>query len=169
MPIMKYRCVVSNSSPLMNLAIIGQLDLIKALFGRVFVPQEVWHELTVAGKGKPGSEVIRQAEWIERKELRDNTLYPLLRKDLDDGEAAAIALAVEQRADLILLDETDARNVADLYSIPKTGVIGIVTRAKKHHLIQETKPLFEALKIQANFWIQPQLYETIMQEMGELS
>lgn len=153
----------------MNLAIIGQLDLVKSLFGKVFVPQEVWHELTVAGKGKPGSTVIRQAEWIEHVELRDKTLYPLLRKDLDDGEAAAIALAVEKHADLILLDETDARNVADLYSIPKTGVIGIITRAKHHHLIQEVKPLFDALKIQANFWIQPQLYGTILKQMGELS
>lgn len=169
MPLTTYKCVISNSSPLMNLAIIGQLDLIKALFGKVFVPQEVWNELTVAGKGKPGSSVIRQAAWIERKELGDNTLYPLLRKDLDDGEAAAIALAIEQQADLILLDETDARNVADLYHLPKTGVIGIVTRAKHHHLIQEVKPLFDALKIQANFWIQPRLYETILKHMGELT
>jgi predicted nucleic acid-binding protein len=152
----------------MNLAIIGQLDLIKALFGRVFVPQEVWHELTVAGRGKPGSTVLQQAEWIERMKLGDKMLYPLLRKDLDDGEAAAIALAIEQHADLILLDETDARNVADLYSLPKTGVIGIVTRAKNHHLVQEVKPLFDALKIQANFWIQPFLYETILKQMGEL-
>lgn len=53
--------------------------------------------------------LIQQAEWIERVELGDKTLYPLLRKDLDDGEAAAIALAIERHADLILLDETDAR------------------------------------------------------------
>jgi predicted nucleic acid-binding protein len=153
----------------MNLAIIGQLDLVKRLFGKVYVPQEVWYELTVAGRGKPGSTQIRQAEWIERMPLGNTTLYPLLRKDLDDGEAAAIALAVEHHADLILLDETDARNMADLYEIPKTGVIGIVTRAKHHHLIQEVKPLFDALKTQANFWIQPQLYETIMKEIGERS
>lgn len=75
----------------MNLAIIGQLDLIKALFGRVFVPHEVWYELTIAGKGKPGSEAIQQAEWIERKEPGDNTLYPLLGKlmehSLEDPDA----------------------------------------------------------------------------------
>jgi len=164
---MKYKCVISNSSPLMNLAIIGQLDLVKTLFGRVLVPQEVWHELTVAGKGKPGSTLIRQAEWIERVELEHHTLYPLLRKDLDDGEAAAIALAVEKQADLILLDETDARNVAELYRIPKTGVIGILTRAKQHHLIQEVKPLVDALKTQANFWIQPRLYDAILKKEGE--
>lgn len=169
MPLTNYKCVISNSSPLMNLAIIGQLDLIKTLFGRILVPQEVWHELTVSGKGKPGSDEIQQAEWIERQEIGNNTLYPLLRKDLDDGEAAAIALAIEKRADLILLDETDARNVADLYSLPKTGIIGIVTRAKNYHLIQEVTPLFDALKTRANFWIQPRLYETILKQMGEFS
>lgn len=57
MPLMNYNSVISNSSPLMNLAIIGHLDLVKALFGRVLVPEEVWHELTIAGKGKPGSTI----------------------------------------------------------------------------------------------------------------
>jgi predicted nucleic acid-binding protein len=62
----------------MNLAIIGQLDLIKTLFDRVLVPQEVWNELTVAGKGKPGSEMIRQAEWLDRQELGNNTFRTYL-------------------------------------------------------------------------------------------
>jgi len=75
---------------------------------------------------------------------------------------------IEQQADLILLDETDARNVADLYNLSKTGVIGIVTRAKRHHLIREVTPLFNALKTQANFWIQPRLYEAILKHMKEL-
>ena len=111
---MPYKCVISNSSPLMNLAIIGQLDLVQKLFSTITVPQEVWNELTVAGKGKPGSMVITQADWIHRVPLGNRTLYTLLNKDLDDGEAAAIALAVEKHADLMLLDETDARNVADI-------------------------------------------------------
>lgn len=95
----------------MNLAIIGQLELVHALFGTITVPKEVWNELTVAGQGKPGAATIKQADWIECVALENKTLYTLLNKDLDDGEAAAIALAVEKRANLILLDENDARNV----------------------------------------------------------
>lgn len=160
-------CVISNSSPLMNLAIIGQLELVQKLFGRITVPQEVWHELTIAGKGKPGSAVLARANWINFEELKERTLYTLLKKDLDDGEAAAIALAVEKHADLILLDESDARNVADVYGIPKIGIIGILTRAKKIGLIQHVHPLLDALKLQANFWIQRHLYEAILKDAGE--
>jgi predicted nucleic acid-binding protein len=55
----------------------------------------------------------------------------LLKRDLDDGEAAVIALALERGADLVLIDESDGRRIADLYGLPKTGVLGLLLRAEK--------------------------------------
>jgi len=86
---------------------------------------------------------------------------------LDVGESAAIALAIEKKANLLLLDETDARNIAEFYNLTKTGVIGILMRAKKKNLIKEIRPMLEKLKIQAHFWIKPDLYESILSVMGE--
>ena len=114
----------------MNLAIIGQLPLVAQLFGTIFLPEEVWRELTLDGKGKPGCEAIEASPWIKVVKVENRALVRLLSKDLDRGEAAAISLALETRTDLILLDETDARDMAEIYQLKKTGVLGILIKAK---------------------------------------
>ena len=57
--------VVADSSPLIALARIGQLNLLATLFRRILIPAEVHHEVTVAGMGLPGAEQVRSAAWIE--------------------------------------------------------------------------------------------------------
>jgi len=76
-------------------------------------------------------------------------------------------LAIERKANLLLLDETDARNLAEFYGIPKTGVIGVLMRAKKKKLVKEIRPILEELRTHAHFWIKPDLYYAILSEMGE--
>jgi predicted nucleic acid-binding protein len=159
--------VVSNSSPIMNLAIIGQLHLIQELFGEIIIPKEVWAELIIEGKGKSGTNEIEKAKWIKVVKVKNDSLVKTLTKDLDVGESAAIALAIERKANLLLLDETDARNLAEFYNLTKTGVLGILMRAKKKGLIKNIKPMLEKLRIQAHFWIKPDLYDAILSEMGE--
>jgi hypothetical protein len=159
--------VISDSSPIMSLAIIGQLRLIQELFGKIIIPKEVWDELIIEGKGKPGTNEIEKAKWIKVAKVKNDSLFKTLSKDLDVGESAAIALAIERKANLLLLDETDARNLAEFYGLPKTGVIGVLMRAKKKNLIKEIKPILEELRTQAHFWIKPDLYYAILSEMGE--
>ena len=151
----------------MNLAIIGQLHLIQELFGEIIIPKEVWAELIIEGKGKSGTNEIEKAKWIKVVKVKNDSLVKMLTKDLDIGESAAIALAIERKANLLLLDETDARNLAEFYNLTKTGVLGILMRAKKRRLIKQIKPMLEKLKIQAHFWIKPDLYDAILSEMGE--
>ena len=151
----------------MNLAIIGQLHLIQELFGEIIIPKEVWAELIIEGKGKPGTNEIEKAKWIKVVKVKNDSLVKTLTKDLDVGESAAIALAIEKKANLLLLDETDARNLAEFYNLTKTGVLGILMRAKKRSLIKQIKPTLEKLRIQAHFWIKPDLYDAILSEMGE--
>ena len=154
--------VVSNSSPIMNLAIIGQLHLIQELFGEIMIPKEVWSELIIEGKVKPGINEIQKAKWIKVVKVKNDSLVKTLTKDLDVGESAAIALAIEKKANLLLLDETDARNLAEFYHLTKTGVIGILMRAKKKSLIKEIKPMLDKLRTQAHFWIKQDLYDAIL-------
>lgn len=151
----------------MNLAIIGQLHLIQELFGEIIIPKEVRAELIIEGKGKPGTNEIEKAKWIKVAKVKNDSLVKMLTKDLDVGESAAIALAIERKANLLLLDETDARNLAEFYNLTKTGVIGILIRAKKRSLIKEIKPMLEKLRTQAHFWIKPDLCDAILTEMGE--
>jgi len=102
---------VSNTSPLINLAIIGRLDLAWAQLGSVLVPPAVVEEFRLE-EDRPGSSSLRQAieeGRIVEKEPSDDPLIRTLHQDLDLGESEAIALAVEKEAGLILLDEREGQ------------------------------------------------------------
>ncbi len=104
--------VVSNSSPLINLARIGKLTLLRELFGVLIVPDAVWQEVVVEGAGQPGADEVRSAAWIQRQAVMNTQLVQALQQDLDAGEAEAIALSLELGADLLLMDENLGRQTA---------------------------------------------------------
>jgi predicted nucleic acid-binding protein len=56
--------MISNASPLINLSRIGELDLLKKLYGEIIIPDAVWNEIAIEGTGQPGSEEVRNASWI---------------------------------------------------------------------------------------------------------
>lgn len=78
-----------------------------------------------------------------------------------------IAIAIEQEADLVLLDETDARAIADLYKLSKTGVIGLLIRAKQQGYIELLKPELDKLLHHGGFWIEESLYHKVLKSVGE--
>lgn len=122
------------------------------------------------GKGRVGAvevEKARQAGWVEIALCEDEPILRLLKRDLDEGEAEAIALAINRKADLILLDETEARSVAELYSLPKTGVIGILMRAREAGKVQSLRTELEKLREQGGFWIDEELYRQVLSAVGE--
>jgi len=151
----------------MNLAIINKLNLLEQLYQNIIVPKEVWKELVIDGKGKPGADKIQKSQWIHVNSIKNTDLFRSLKKDLDTGESAAITLAIEKRADIILLDEIEARNIADLFDLKKTGVIGIILLCKKFNIIPSIKPLLDDLRTKANFWINQNLYERVLFNAGE--
>ena len=104
--------VVGNTSPITNLAAIGQFDLLHSLYGEVSIPDAVWTELNAHGRQWPGSAEVANASWVERRAVGNQELVVAFERDLDRGEAEAIALAVEMSADLILLDEHEGRRIA---------------------------------------------------------
>ena len=63
--------VVSNTSPIINLAAIGKLDLLKKCFDKVYIPPAVYNEITVKGSGEPGDIEVRTVDWIEVVQLKD--------------------------------------------------------------------------------------------------
>lgn len=85
--------VVSNASPLINLAAVGRLDLLRRLYRRVIVPPAVWGEVVRRGAGRRGSRAVRRAPWIRVKAVRDRPLVEMLLGELDPGEAESIVLA----------------------------------------------------------------------------
>ncbi len=89
--------VVSNTSPILNLAIIGQLELIRQQFGQVQMPLAFLAELKVL-EDRPGSKKIQAAVdtgWIEVQEVSSQLSVQLLQQVLDRGESEAITLAID--------------------------------------------------------------------------
>jgi len=97
--------VVGNASPLINLARIGQLDLLRQLYGELLIPEAVWQEVVIQGIGQTGADEVASARWIKRVAIVNRALTIALQQDLDAGEAEAIVLAVERQADLLVMDE----------------------------------------------------------------
>jgi hypothetical protein len=113
--------VVSDTSPILNLAVIDRLTLIQEQFTTVTIPKGVLEELRV-GENLPGSKKIVDAldeKWLQVEEVQDFAMLRILTRELDAGEAEAIALALETGAQWVVLDESEARRIAKIFSLIK--------------------------------------------------
>jgi predicted nucleic acid-binding protein len=159
--------VVSNSSPLISLTRIGKLGLLPQLYDEVYVPEEVWHEVVIAGEGQPGVDQIKEAAWIKRVPVKNRALVRALQRDLDAGESEAIALAVETEAELLIMDERLGRDTARIFELKYTGVVGVLIEAKRKGLIEEIRPVLDEMRTKGHFRISSALYARILQDEGE--
>lgn len=132
--------IVSDASSLINLARIGELNLLRKLYGEIIVPDAVWHEVVVNGAGQPGAETIHAAVWVKRASVKNRYLVQALTQDLDAGEAEAIALALEIKAELLLMDERLGRESAHYFGLHYVGLIGALIEAKHKGLILAVGP-----------------------------
>ena len=134
----------------------------------VIVPAEVWKEVVEQGHNRPGALLVKQTDWITVKNIKNENLFQILKLDLDNGEAEAIALAKEIDADVILLDERDARKIATQLNINILGTIGILIWAKQHEKIPVLKKVLDSLIYDAGFRISDKLYKMALETVNEL-
>lgn len=116
---------------------------------------------------RPGSEAIREAissGWIRTQALSDEPLAQLLKQTLDQGEAEAIALSIELKADWTLLDEREGRKVAKSLELQVTGILGILLRAKQFGAINSLEPVIDDLINKAGFRITPELLAQVLMQ-----
>ena len=159
--------VVSNTSPIINLAAVGQLDLLRQLYGQIMIPQTVYIEIVGIGAGQPGADEVAASDWIQTRQVANRTAVTALQLELDDGEAEAIALAVEASPDLLLLDEALGRAIASRFGLRFIGLLGCLVEAKKMGLVSAVQPIVDDLIEKAGFWIGRPLYERVLQAAGE--
>jgi predicted nucleic acid-binding protein len=127
--------VVSNASPLIRLASIDRLDLLQTPFGEIIIPEAVFREVVVQGRNRSGESAIKAAAWIQVHALSSRKKADTLRRWLDAGEAESIALALERKADWLLIDELRGRRIAGNEGVRYTRVVGVLLLAKKHEVI----------------------------------
>ena len=159
--------VISDTSVINNLAAIYQLDLLQKLYGSIIIPQAVYEELTLPNSWVAGANEVQSYDWIKVRSVSNDSLLESLQQELDIGESEVIALAIELKAELILIDERRARNIAESWNLRYTGILGVLIEAKSQGVISAVKPLLNSLINEGGFWIASSLYKRVLEEVSE--
>ena len=101
---------------------------------------------------------MKTASWVRVLPVPVQPLISQLLQDLDQGEAEAIVLALDIKADYVLMDETLGRQIAVTYHLQPLGLLGVLVLAKHKGLIGAVAPLMDRLQLEANFFIDRHLY-----------
>ena len=161
---------ISDSSTLIHSAGIGRLELLKGFYDTILITPSVWKEVVEEGHGRPGALEVREAcssGWVKVMTPVNESVVRLLKRELHAGEAETIALAIEQQPDVVFLDESEARRVANLYGLQITGIIGVLMRAKSEGRIMSLQNELDKLRNEAGFWIDDKLYNRVLQYAEE--
>jgi predicted nucleic acid-binding protein len=161
------KVVVSDTSSISNLIIIGKLDILKITYAQVIIPPEVKKEILALKEfGEDVSDFLN-ASWIEMIAPDIYELQLLESYKLDQGEKEAIALARFINADLLVIDEKAGRAVAKKLGIKTTGLLGTIVAAKKLDKTISVKQVMDELIQKAGFWISKDLYREVLKLVEE--
>jgi predicted nucleic acid-binding protein len=159
--------IAINTGPLIALSACDNLDLLPRLHGPVVVAESVMAEFLRGGKlrvwGRAGA--IPRPEWLDVRSLRAPP-SSLMVEHLDAGEAATIALAVEQAIRLVAIDERRGRMVARAFGLRVTGSVGLLLRARREGLIPALRPCIEEMP-GSGIWLGDPLVANALREAGE--
>lgn len=152
--------IVSNAGPIIALARIGKLDLLKQ-FKQIYIAQEVYKEVVVKGEGKPGSDEVENSDWFIIKEVKNTLAVESLTIELEKGEAETIIVALELNADLVLMDESIGRDIAKSRGLKVIGTVGILAGAYEKGIIKDLKMVLDDLRSK-KVWISEKVYKRVL-------
>jgi len=156
--------IVSDTSPITNLLKIGRVSLLQQIFKEIIIPNGVYEELIKIPNQKSQ---IENTKWIKKQDSKNKEFINELLKILDRGESESIALAIELKADYLLIDEKKGRKIANEYGITITGLLGVLRRAKLKGYLEKVKPILDQLREETGFRIHQNLYKEILKDVGE--
>lgn len=162
--------VIADSSPLIGLARIGQLDLLHLLYAEMWVPPTVHAELKPDAQ-RPGSQKLKaalEAGWLRvaSSDQFSAETCAELRQSLDLGESEAIALAEAMNARFLLIDERKGREVATRRGLPIAGIGSVLLAAKHHGHIQNVAAELKKLQ-EAGYHLSAALIRKLLELAGE--
>ncbi len=159
--------IVSNTTPLIGLAVVGQFDLLRSMFGQITIPEAVFAEAVLFGRKEGGAkQEVTQADWIKVVTVQDQLAVEVLLDELDRGEAETIVLACELRADWVLMDEKKGRRKLSEMNLNKVGTVGLLLKGKQAGFLPEIGPCLEVLRRQG-FSLSRAVMESALRQAGE--
>jgi predicted nucleic acid-binding protein len=159
--------VVADSSPLIFLGRLGLTHILPSLYGRIVVPTSVRDEVIAEEQELPGAAALRSAEWAEfvQHDAAD-PLLALLGATLGPGERALISIATARRADLVLIDDRQARLAAERLGLQVKGTVGVLVQANARGHLPKLAPALRLL-LAAGARLSPALLEAALRAAGE--
>lgn len=156
--------VVSDTSAITNLIQVDLLHLLNLVYGKIIIPRTVYTELCEI---ESQQKTIDSVGWIEVVLATDSELIKKLEFDLDTGESEAIALAIQCKADFLIIDELIGRRIASSFGIKVVGLVGTLLKAKENGFIPTVSPVLERLNVEAGFRISPELKNYVLRLANE--
>lgn len=157
--------IVSDSSPIISFARVKKLHIIQGVYENVVIPSEVYNEIVIRGKGKPGAEEVKKATWISLQKLKNKAEVERLKERFGRGESEAIVLAEELKATL-LVDEIAVIKEARSRELKITSTHLILEKAKKMGIIKSVREELDNL-IKSGFRTTPELIRDSLYKVGE--
>jgi len=157
---------ISNTSPLLYLHLIKQLELLTQLYGKVYIPPAVESELQAGAARGVNVPQVSALPWLQVMPLASTTSIPIV-MDLGRGEAEVIALGLENPHSRLILDDTLGRRIARLQQLQVTGTVGVVVKAKHAGYLPAVAPVIGALQ-KAGLWLSDAVVAEVLRQAGEM-
>ena len=160
------RRVVVNTTPLIALSHVGQLDILKKLYGKVTIPEAVYNELSVKAESVCKKAVDSSLDWIRVDKIKNQMAKTMYKTQLHDGEVEVMILAKEVAADVVIIDDANAKKHAKYLGLPVTGTLGVLIKAKQKGYINELRPMLQRM-VESGIYLSQSLIELCLKQVGE--
>lgn len=160
------RKVVVNTTPLIALSHVEQLGILKKLYGRIIIPEAVYRELSVKTESICKKAVDSSLDWIRVDKIRNQMAKTMYKTQLHDGEVEVMILAKEIAADVVIIDDANAKKHAKYLQLPVTGTLGVLIKAKKNGYIAELKPILLQM-VEKGIYLSQELIVLCLEQVGE--
>ncbi len=157
--------VIADASPLIGLAAAGEFDLLRRLFGTILISRAVLEEVSAGGKRSGARELdaaLREG-WIRAAPTPPETWRF---SELGAGEASTIALALERRRALVLMDDVAGRGQADALGVAVLDLPGVLLEAKRAGLVERIEPILAKLE-RKGFVVPERAAARLLEQAGE--
>ena len=149
------KIIIPDTSCLIFLEKIGEIQILKELYSRVVTTNEITKEY-----------IYSLPKWIKISDAREKQYQKVLEQIVDKGEASIMVLALETAESVVAIDDLKARKLAKSLDLQITGTLGIIVKAKKAGLIKSTKECITKLR-EVDFRISEKIAKEIIKLSGE--
>ena len=164
--------IISNTSPLIYLAKLNKLELVRELFNKIIIPKEVYDEV-IKGKEEKYFDAIKIENSVKNGliEVKEITIGKELKEfapEIDIGELSVIQLALKLKPEMILIDDASARAIAESFGFNVKGTLYVLLKGFRKKMIdkKQIKILLNDI-VTAGFRISSELYGGVLEEIDK--